>query len=335
MSIESEPEPVATNNSRGELLRWVPTDGTSIGNTTLLRSLGWERDDYFSLRDSLVAEGVLKLGHGRGGSIRLANRDEDAVEHLKREFLEELPNDGSGVANRGVRERLGWTDEQYEFVKEALLAGGLIEPNRGGGAGGSIRRAAGAAEVAELLEAMAPSERLPRGREIELYPEFMEGLRGWASGQGWTQHEVEQIAHQGRRATGGTWTRPDFVVVAYKTYDYTFGRTRDIETFEVKLSDCPIEAVFEAAAHSRFATKSHLAIQRSGQMPTESDLGRIESECHRFGVGLVLFTKAGDPSNWDFRVKPPRREPDPAYVEDFLRQQISANTQQKLRHWLH
>lgn len=53
-----------------ELLAQVPDDGSSIGNTTLRRELGWEDNQYWLIRNRLVDRGVLETGRGRGGSVR-------------------------------------------------------------------------------------------------------------------------------------------------------------------------------------------------------------------------------------------------------------------------
>jgi hypothetical protein len=317
---------------RAAFLSAMPPDGSAVGNIALRNELAWDEEKYTVIRNSLIEAGVLAVGSGRGGSVRRADRDQDAVESQKRRLLDELPLDRSGVANRALRERLGWYEEQYEFIKAALLGSGLVRPSRGGGVGGSICRTE--TTVSEDDQVAAP-EPAVRQRELSIYGDFLVGLHAWAERQGWTQHEVEQIASQGRRATGGTWTRPDFVVIGYKTYDYSFGRTRDVETFEVKMADTAIDAVFETAAHSRFATKSYLVVQRSGGLPTAADLSRIESECQRFSLGLILFTMPNDSTEWEFRVSASRREPDPGYLEEFIRQQLNQSSQHKLRQWMH
>lgn len=324
----------ASFKDQEELLQCLPIDGTPVGNTAVLRKLGWAPSRYQAVKEALVTQEILRLGQGRGGSIRRADRDPAFMKASAAQFLESLPGDGAGIANRLLRERLGWDEERYEYIRQLLIERGAILPSRGGGTGGAVRQSDVSNAAVDEPDSGALPERLSRAREVELYPRFATGLRNWASKQGWTQYEVEQTAHQGRRPTGGTWTRPDFVVVAYRGYDYTPGRTRDIETFEVKLADCPIEAVFETAAHSRFATRSYLAIQRAGKLPSEGDLKRIDSECRRFEVGLVLFDDPEDLDTWEVRAMPTRREPDPRQVEDFVTQQVAPATQQKLRHWL-
>ncbi|MDZ7851647.1 MAG: site-specific DNA-methyltransferase [Halomonas sp.] len=56
------------------ILSFVPDDGSTIGNTKLLKALSAQageidKDDYERVRDALVAEGLLGKGRGRGGSV--------------------------------------------------------------------------------------------------------------------------------------------------------------------------------------------------------------------------------------------------------------------------
>jgi len=54
----------------------VPPDGGSIGNTSLRRSLRWSKDRYVRARQVLIEADRLRLGRGRGGSVRRALLDE-------------------------------------------------------------------------------------------------------------------------------------------------------------------------------------------------------------------------------------------------------------------
>lgn len=245
-------------------------------------------------------------------------------EELQQQLLRLVPADGSTIGNKRLRETLGWTPETYQQVKKALVHSKTLQVGRGRGGTVSL---VGAQPTTEKNGSERDSSM--RKGELALYPKFLNALKLWAADQGWTSHFVEQIAHQGRKYTGGSWTRPDFVVVGYKKYDYTPGVVRDIETFEVKPAGCTIEAVFETAAHSRVATKSYLAINKGEE---EEELERFESECQRFGIGLILFPDSGSPDDWEYVVDPMRREPDPAYLERFVIDQIE--NKDKLRHWL-
>ncbi len=249
---------------------------------------------------------------------------QDDLAQRRQQLLAAVPETGDTISNKRLREKLGWDLETYQAVKETLVHDETLEVGRG--RGGTVSRTK-AAVIAPQKDEHSADEPSRRKVERKLYPRFLDALRKWAADQGWTDHLVEQLAHQGRRNTGGNWTRPDFVVVGYKKYEYTPGVVRDVETFELKLANCGIDAVFEAAAHSRIATKSYLAIEAG-----DDDVARIESECQRFGVGLFRFPDNGDPDNWEWLVEAVRREPDPEYLEQFIRDQVQGK--ERLRKWL-
>ena len=72
------------------------------------------------------------------------------------------------------------------------------------------------------------------------------------------------------------------------------GKHLEVITLEVKPSGMwDISGVYEAAAHSRAATTSFLAIHTpNGEDPQSEEKTRVFDECRRFGVGLLTF---GDP----------------------------------------
>lgn len=244
-------------------------------------------------------------------------------------LLAKVPKDGSSISNNALRTALGWDLDEYQRIRDELVAEGLIERWRG--RGGTVRRTNMTVETEKGKKKGATKRRT---HERELYPGFLASLRLWAKDQGWNDHVVQKLANQGRRKTGGTWTRPDFLVVGYRKFEYTPGIVLDLETFEVKTSACGIEAVFETAAHSRVSTKSYLAIHRTDEGPSDDDLDRIESECVRFGLGLILFADPEAYVDWQYRVEPTRQEPDPFTLEEFVQTQVDQNKQECIRMWL-
>ncbi|MEJ0059880.1 MAG: hypothetical protein WDM79_10025 [Terricaulis sp.] len=44
----------------------------SVGNTSLRNALNWDWDRYWATRNALYDEGLLEIGRGRGGSVRLS-----------------------------------------------------------------------------------------------------------------------------------------------------------------------------------------------------------------------------------------------------------------------
>jgi hypothetical protein len=131
---------------RTRLLALVPADGTAVGNTALIRQLGWAENRYWYARDSLLEAGVLVRARGRGGSVRRAHPDEGAAPEV---------------------------NPEAELIGEAALA--YLHEN-------------------------------------DLYPDIKATLETfWAKERQIEPLAVEITAAQGRKATGGRWTRPDLV----------------------------------------------------------------------------------------------------------------------------
>jgi hypothetical protein len=252
----------------------------------------------------------------------------------KQRLLNALPPDGTSRGNRALARELKWKPDLYLKIRDDLVTEGKVQVGRG--RGGSVRLTKPTPVVGKKKQktAIQQAAKPTRGAERKLYPDFLKSLHTWAEAQGWTDKLVQQTSDQGSKATGGKYTRPDFVVVGIKKYEYTPGLVRDVETFEVKPLGALIDGVFEAAAHSRAATRSYLALQVAPDSPTEDQLARFEAECQRFGVGLITFTDPGDYENWTFLVDPVRTEPDPELLEQFVRDQMNKKNQETVRKWV-
>ena len=108
--------------------------------------------------------------------------------------------------------------------------------------------------------------------EADLYPDIQATLETfWARERQIEPLAVEITAAQGRKATGGRWTRPDLISVAVRTYRYLPGKYMEVVTFEVKPSDAvTVTAVYEALAHLRSATHAYVITPRRAADATTS-----------------------------------------------------------------
>lgn len=174
-------------------------------------------------------------------------------------------------------------------------------------------------------------------READLYPKVKHTLETkWKDDQGLQDTVVEITAAQGARSTGGRWSRPDITSVSVQVYNLLPAKYLDVATFEVKPQDAwDISGVFEAAAHSRAATRSYLLIHTpKGAQPSDIDKERMMEECERFGVGLMTFENPEDFNTYDAVVEPERRIPDPYLLNKFLTSQLSPSTQGLIARWI-
>lgn len=255
-------------------------------------------------------------------------------------LLRELPTDASSIGNYRLMSTLGWTEDRYWRVRDRLLDEGKIAVGRG--RGGTVRLVVPAVSVAppvgDLGAPAQPSAPAPAAvtREIDLYPPLVETLREkWKSERRLDSFLVEVTGLQGRRVTGGVWTRPDLTGISVRRYAHVPGVHFDVWTFEVKPSwETNVVGVFEAAAHSRFATRSYALFQVDSLEEVSKELETCIDEARRFGIGLVAFVDPRDFRTWEVHVDADRRSPDPEVLDEFIATQLPEASKHELQRWL-
>jgi hypothetical protein len=160
----------------------------------------------------------------------------------------------------------------------------------------------------------------------------------WARDLRFRSLVVEVTARQGRRDTGGTWTRPDIVAAALRVFPHVPGKFFDLITFELKPFDgIDVTAVFEALSHRRAATQAyvwlHVPACEAANIDVTALLKRIEDEASRHGVGMIVGAEPSDYSSWDLRLRAARFEPDPESLNEFIAQQLSGLARDELAQW--
>jgi hypothetical protein len=262
------------------------------------------------------------------------------VEHValtaeEKQLLDKIPLDGSAIGNHSIRRELGWDVEMYWRVRNPLIDKELISTKKG--RGGSVYRVG--VVVTPKLKTVAAQEdktlELQYELEKDLYPPFEREIDKWAKDESFSNYFIQRTANQGGRKTGGTWTRPDFVMVSVEAFQYVPDKHLEVITFEVKpASEWKIAAVFETAAHSRFASQSYLALHKSPDFPVDEELAsRMEEECKRFGVGMIVFDDPADYDTYNVIIDSARNIPDPREIEKFM-EQVSTMNRAKLSKWL-
>jgi hypothetical protein len=264
-----------TADREQQLLNRIPLDGTSVGNTRLMRELRWSENDFWEIRNRLVDRGELELGRGRGGSVR-------RVVAAPAEPLTINPT-------------VQWNNTVPEEPEQEI----------------------------EL--------------ENSLYPPLLRVLEErWIKDQRVESSIVQQTAHQGRKLTGGRWTRPDVTIATLSTYPYVPGRHFDVVTFEVKhCSSIDVICVYEALAHLRSATRAYvlLHVPKHRTADLEDTLLEVCAEAKKHGIGVLVFEDAADYETWDERVEPVRREPEARRLNDFLARQFTQEQLEKIVRW--
>ena len=249
----------------------------------------------------------------------------------QQELFDLLPDDGGTVGQLKLQEQLDRGDE-YWTIRDSLEDKGLVK--RGRGRGGTLSRVVETPEV-ETVTIPVTEDDTTQGqiavdvlrREAELYDPIADVLRGdWSRDRRVKPLEIEITAHQGARATGGRWSRPDLVWVSVRTFQFLPQKVLEIITFEVKPVDAiDVLAVYEALAHRRAATHSYVVLdvpsERAGAL--EEDIQAVRDVARSHGVGLIVFSDPNDYSSWEVLEEAQRVEPDPERLEAFIDTQLS------------
>jgi hypothetical protein len=248
------------------------------------------------------------------------------ISAFKEQLLASIPP-GSSVGNGWLRRKLEWDDDRYWYIRNLLVQAGSLSIGRG--KGGSVQH-------------VVPVEEMEVGRvsniaESDLYEPILETLRSdWVPDHQIQDFIIHKTAHQGRRDTGGKWTRPDITLASSNTYTYVPGRSVEVRTFEVKTwAGLDVTAVYEALAHRRAAHYAYVLVhvpdaQRAALEPM---LERLIGDAQEHGVGFVTIGNAASYDTWDFEVDARRANPNPADLDAFIRTQTSDAFREKIVSW--
>jgi hypothetical protein len=275
--------------------------------------------------------------------------DPSRRDEYKQRLYDLTPSNGKSIGNATLRDLLRsafpqetFAQDDYFDLRNSLRADGKIE--RGKGKGGSVHRILSAPiinngikadPVATVVDQVEPAEGAPEPREADLYPPFKTVIEsGYVPDNDLKPWICEITAAQGRKNTGGRWTRPDVALIAQQTFPYVPNKIFQVITFEIKPDlATALDGVFEASAHSAFAHKSYLAFPDSPDYDDSPLYDRIHTECERFGLGLILFEDVKNWDTYDFQVPAKYRDPDPQAVNDFIKTQISEKGREEIQRW--
>ncbi len=263
---------------------------------------------------------------------------------LERQLLDKVPLDGTEVGNTRLIRDLGWNETVYWDVRNRLVDRGVLEVGRG--KGGSVRRVATAGPPVQQTGSPAPAatpsgpdetHEPQRSREEALYEPIAQVLQEhWVRAHRFESSIVQITALQGRRLTGGKWSRPDIAIATLSTYPYVPGRHFDVVTFEVKPSDAiDVTAVYEALAHLRSATRGYVMLHVPDERPDslQREIDEVAAVAKQHGVGLITFADPSNYDTWEDLVEAERGEPDPRRLNDFLATQFTAEQRERLVKW--
>jgi hypothetical protein len=160
-------------------------------------------------------------------------------------------------------------------------------------------------------EKLEESEKTGRGiNEVDFYEPFANYLRE-------VLDECTKAIPLGGNKFRDKWGTPD-VLGVYKFSETNFIRPPiEIISAEIKTDTNQLVTAFgQACSYKLFSHKVYLVVPNDAEM----DIGRVESLCLRFGIGLILFDK-NNPQNPNFQIRnrATKSEPDYFYVNEYLK----------------
>jgi len=251
--------------------------------------------------------------------MELQPNDRDFSES-EQQLIAALPARGS-IGNGALRSKLGWDEEYYWYIRNRLLRAGVLTTGRGRGVG-----------LARAVSAVSS-----RVSERDLYDPIISTISSqWVADHEILDFVIECTARQGRRDTGGQWTRPDIALASRISFKFVPGIQLELNTFEIKTCNgLDVTAVYEALSHRRAAHYSYVLayVPDAERASLKSLLDRLCDDATDHGVGVILAGVATDYKTWSFAVEPCRNTPEPTRLDDFIRTQTSATFQQKVLAW--
>ncbi len=244
-------------------------------------------------------------------------------------LLSNVPPQGA-IGNSTLKKLLGWEEDKYWAVRNSLVDKGVLI--RGRGKSGSVRKFI--PDVAANTNKVSKDAVKPRkDDEISLYKPVLSVIeKSWSQDLGLEQGDfyVENTAVQGRRFTGGKWTRPDIVVVSNKEYEFVKSSI-EVTTFEIKTaSGFDLTAIYEALSHKRSAHRSYVLVGNTEKIDIEDVLEEAEDEALKHGIGFIVVDgDAGDFENWDIRLEAKMHVPESDRLNAFFQ-----NSSESMKSWV-
>lgn len=275
--------------------------------------------------------------------MSLQGKSEEEIRALETTLLTKIGELGGSASNIALQRALNWEENEYWPIRDRLVDLGSLRRYRARGGAVTLVPPSQPIQSTQIepqqpvvQHSAALNVPLNGSTERDLYEPVAAVLRGqWARDSRFRHQIVEITASQGRRNTGGTWTRPDIVVAALRIFPFLPGKFFDLITFEIKPTwAVNVTAVYEALAHRRAATQSYVWLHCQGGDQEKEALTGIKEEAERHGIGVIVATDPADYDTWDTIAEPARVEPDPETLNEFIALQVTDGAKEELAAWV-
>lgn len=224
------------------------------------------------------------------------------------------------------------TDE-YWAAEQSLVDAGRLERRRGRTGGIYLLEEVQAEQLEEVIKSEAVAEE--KLEKDHYQPVLDTILSRWTEQPGFTHVFGSITASQGRRATGGRWSRPDIVLCTISDWLFSSRAEGDVRTIEVKpYWALDTLAVFEALSHKARAHYAYLLIV---DFPEEldddqkSDMEVVLAAAARHGIGVITANRSDDWDSWVFELDARKSDADPQAIHQLLLDQVPKEARDKFR----
>ena len=183
-----------------------------------------------------------------------------------------------------------------------------------------------------LVKKRTPPKSVGRKRAAKAPPKVGEYLDEKEFYEPFARHmqhglsECDIAVELGGAHTQLKWANPDVVGSSRPSSALTqFNFPTQIVVAEVKTGkranrpeQRTIEAFGQACAYTAFAHKVYVVVPKA-EHSSQGDIGRLETLCNSFGIGLCLFDPTDIGTDFEIRVRARSHQPDPVYVKLFLK----------------
>jgi hypothetical protein len=127
--------------------------------------------------------------------------------------------------------------------------------------------------------------------------------------------ECSKAVPLGGKVFDDKWGTPDvFGIYRFPDYEPIKLPVPEIVSAEIKLDPNQLVVAFgQACAYKLFSHKVYLVVPKGSE-----EIGRLESLCLRFGLGLILFEIEGKESRFYIRTRAVKSEPDYMSLNEYL-----------------
>jgi hypothetical protein len=283
----------------------LPTNGSAESHHALRQSLGWDDLRFWKARDSLIEKGYITSAQGKGGNFYrripepVAEAMEEEVEEVIETKMPSLHTPSMHTPQMHSTSMSAHTTSGVHLKKEPLLSTSI-------------------------------------GLDLSISDLFISGLEKWALENQFSNYFIEALkGNDSPNDLARYGKRPDVMMVSVETFQFVPNKHMEIFSYCVRKSgEWSLDATYEAAGHLRFSNRSYLALQKDLRTGAPAGLqARIEEECRRLGVGLIVCEDPSDYSTFQIRLSPLSIPFNPREVERRM-ETLSEESRAKLIRWL-